>query len=86
MNASIPRAMRWVSDVNMCYRTGLVLGTRLPVPSFFPEVHTVINDYLAFDLNWSALWAIVSLLYYYILEPTAAVRLLFPHSFLQCWP
>ena len=52
-----------------------MLGTRIPVPSFFPEVHTVINDYLAFDLNWSALWAIMSLLYYYVLEPTAAVRL-----------
>ncbi|KAI0751471.1 DUF962-domain-containing protein [Daedaleopsis nitida] len=52
--------------------TGLVLGARLPVPSFFPQVHAVINDYLAFDLNWSALWAIGSLLYYYVLEPTAA--------------
>ncbi|RPD66665.1 DUF962-domain-containing protein [Lentinus tigrinus ALCF2SS1-7] len=53
--------------------TGLVLGARVPTPSFFPEVHTVINDYLAFDFNWSALWAIASLVYYYILEPTAAL-------------
>ena len=50
-----------------------MLASRLPVPSFFPEVHAVINDYLAFDLNWSALWAIFTLLYYYVLEPTAAV-------------
>ena len=51
-----------------------MLASRLPVPSFLPEVHAVINDYLAFDLNWSALWAIFTLLYYYVLEPTAAVR------------
>ncbi|TFK92993.1 DUF962-domain-containing protein [Polyporus arcularius HHB13444] len=53
--------------------SSLVLATRVPVPSFFPDVHAVVNNYLAFDLNWSALWAIVTLAYYYLLEPTAAL-------------
>ncbi|KAI0722156.1 DUF962-domain-containing protein [Cerioporus squamosus] len=53
--------------------TSLVLATRIPVPSFFPDVHAVINDYLAFDFNWPALWAFTTLAYYYVLEPTAAL-------------
>ncbi|KAI9001292.1 DUF962-domain-containing protein [Trametes punicea] len=53
--------------------TALVMGSRVPVPSFFPDVHFVINKYLAFDFNWSAIWAIANLAYYYVLEPTAAL-------------
>ena len=45
------------------------------MPSFFPQIHERFSDYLAFDLNWSALWAIVNWLYYFALEPFAAVRL-----------
>ncbi len=61
------------SDLSLS-RSSLVLGTRVPVPSFFPDVHAVINNYLAFDFNWPTLWAIITLAYYYLLEPTAAVR------------
>ncbi|KAI0824636.1 DUF962-domain-containing protein [Trametes gibbosa] len=53
--------------------TAMVLCSRLPWPEFFPQYHLVINDYLVFDLNWSALWVIFNLAYYYILEPTAAL-------------
>ncbi|KAI0921446.1 hypothetical protein AcW1_004584 [Taiwanofungus camphoratus] len=49
-----------------------VLAASLPVPSFFPSVHAKFNDYLAFDLNWSAVHAFVYIVYYYVLEPTAA--------------
>ena len=49
------------------------MGTRVPTPSWFPDIHFVFNEYLAFDFNWPALWAITTLAYYYVLEPTAAV-------------
>ncbi|KAH9850083.1 DUF962-domain-containing protein [Lenzites betulinus] len=52
--------------------TALILSSRLPWPEFFPQFHLAINEYLAFDLNWSGLWVIFNLIYYYILEPTAA--------------
>ncbi|TBU44791.1 DUF962-domain-containing protein [Dichomitus squalens] len=53
--------------------TGLVLGSRLPVPSSFPQIHAQFNEYLAFDFNWSALWGIANWAYYFALEPTAAL-------------
>ncbi|KAM5534860.1 hypothetical protein V8D89_011415 [Ganoderma adspersum] len=53
--------------------TGLVLGSLIPVPSFFPQIHEQFNDYLAFDLNWAALWAIANWVYYFVLEPFAAL-------------
>ena len=57
----------------MC-RTFQVLATALPVPELFPSIHLRFNEYLAFDLNWSAVHAAVYILYYFVLEPTAAVR------------
>ncbi|KAH9847863.1 DUF962-domain-containing protein [Lenzites betulinus] len=54
--------------------TLLIICARvLPWPQAFPRYHLTINEWLAFDLNWSALWMIVNLTYYYILEPTAAL-------------
>ncbi|KAI0370178.1 DUF962-domain-containing protein [Pilatotrama ljubarskyi] len=53
--------------------TALVLCSRLPYPDFLPQYHVRFNEYLAFDLNWSGLWVIFNLIYYYILEPTAAL-------------
>ncbi|KAI0047305.1 DUF962-domain-containing protein [Auriscalpium vulgare] len=52
--------------------TSKVLIADIPVPSFVPAVHYTFSDYLAFDLNWSAIFAAIYLAYYYILEPTAA--------------
>lgn len=57
----------------MC-RTFQVLASALPVPELFPSVHLKFNEYLAFDLNWSAVHAALYILYYFALEPTAAVR------------
>ncbi|GLB33516.1 putative DUF962-domain-containing protein [Lyophyllum shimeji] len=50
-----------------------VMTSELPVPSFVPEIHYQINDYLRFDLNIAALHAGVYLAYYFILEPVAAL-------------
>lgn len=45
----------------------------LPVPDFFPSIHYTFNNYLAFDLNWTAVLSGLYLAYYYVLEPVAAV-------------
>ncbi|KAG6849665.1 hypothetical protein H0H93_006507 [Arthromyces matolae] len=50
-----------------------VLVAELPVPSFVPEIHYQINDYLRFDLNMAAIHAGVYLAYYLTLEPVAAI-------------
>ena len=50
------------------------MGAAAPVPSFFPDVHIAINDYLAFDFNWAAIWAISCGAYYFALQPAATVR------------
>lgn len=51
-----------------------MLASALPVPELLPSVHVRFNEYLAFDLNWSAIHAALYILYYFVLEPTAAVR------------
>ncbi|CCM03393.1 uncharacterized protein FIBRA_05523 [Fibroporia radiculosa] len=45
----------------------------MPLPEAFPAIHTVLNQYLVFDFNWPAIHALVSVLYYFALEPTAAM-------------
>lgn len=49
------------------------MGTQVP-SSFLPAFHLNLNQYLAFDLNLSSIVAALFLLYYYALEPLAAVR------------
>jgi len=50
-----------------------VMASQIPVPSFIPAIDHKFNDYLIFDLNVSAVIAVLYLLYYFILEPTAAL-------------
>ncbi|KAF9452174.1 DUF962-domain-containing protein [Macrolepiota fuliginosa MF-IS2] len=50
-----------------------VLATQIPVPSAIPTIQHKFNDYLVFDLNWSAIHAGLYVLYYLALEPIAAV-------------
>lgn len=57
----------------MLVRTFQVMAGKFPVPDFIPPFDYRINDYLAFDVNWPAILAGVYLLYYFILEPVAAV-------------
>ncbi|KIM45861.1 hypothetical protein M413DRAFT_440916 [Hebeloma cylindrosporum] len=45
----------------------------LPMPSFIPAYHYVINDYMVFDTNYASLMGVVYLAYYYLLEPVAAL-------------
>jgi len=44
----------------------------IPLPSFVPSIHYQINEYLAFDLNVAAIHAALYIIYYFMLEPTAA--------------
>ncbi|KAF8738138.1 hypothetical protein AX14_011726 [Amanita brunnescens Koide BX004] len=50
-----------------------VLATEIPVPSFVPRIHYGINDYFVFDLNIPAIHAAIYILYYFTLEPIAAL-------------
>ncbi|EAU84497.1 hypothetical protein CC1G_00016 [Coprinopsis cinerea okayama7 len=45
----------------------------LQTPSWIPKVHYQFNEYLVFDLNWSAIHALVYIVYYFLLEPVAAL-------------
>ncbi|KAJ3511516.1 hypothetical protein NLJ89_g4055 [Agrocybe chaxingu] len=45
----------------------------LPLPSFVPTYHYVLNNYLVFDVNWASIMAAIYLAYYFLLEPTAAL-------------
>ncbi|KAF9468884.1 hypothetical protein BDZ94DRAFT_1244830 [Collybia nuda] len=53
--------------------TSQVLLSQFPVPSVVPALHYEINDYLAFDLNIPAILAGLYIVYYFILEPVAAL-------------
>lgn len=50
-----------------------VMASELPVPSFVPEIHYTINEFLRFDLNLAAIHAGIYLAYYFALEPVAAL-------------
>ncbi|KAJ6516154.1 hypothetical protein C8R45DRAFT_1049581 [Mycena sanguinolenta] len=53
--------------------SGLVMGTKIPVPSFVPTIHHQFSDYLVFELNGPAIYAAICLAYYFVLEPMAAL-------------
>ena len=48
----------------------------MPIPSFIPDVHYEVNNYLIFDLNISVIIMGLYQAYYISLEPVAAVSLL----------
>ncbi|KAK7061501.1 hypothetical protein R3P38DRAFT_2829873 [Favolaschia claudopus] len=50
-----------------------VMASQIPVPSFFPPIQHRFSDYLAFELNYSAIHAAIYLAYYFALEPFAAL-------------
>ncbi|KAL1732728.1 hypothetical protein EV714DRAFT_247242 [Schizophyllum commune] len=52
--------------------TAFVMTSTLPTPSFFPDFHYKINDYLAFSSSWPTVYAIVVAAYYFTLDPVAA--------------
>ena len=50
-----------------------MMTSTLPTPSFFPDFHYKINDYLALSSSWPTVYAIVVAAYYFTLDPVAAV-------------
>ncbi|KAL0949868.1 hypothetical protein HGRIS_009901 [Hohenbuehelia grisea] len=50
-----------------------VMAATIQMPSFVPEYHYDINEYLTFDLNASAIHAGLYFLYYLALEPVASL-------------
>ncbi|KAF7789331.1 hypothetical protein EIP86_000275 [Pleurotus ostreatoroseus] len=68
-----PFDIRKQAITRILLRSFEVLASRLPVPDFIPPVHYEINEYLIFDLKLPAIWAASYLLYYFILDPVAAI-------------
>jgi hypothetical protein len=52
-----------------------VLAYDWPRPTFLPQIHYRLNDYLNFEVTYGTLQGLLWLAYYYVLEPFAAVRL-----------
>jgi len=56
-------------------RSFQVLAYDLPRPTFLPQIQYNLNEYLKFEVTYGTLQGFLWLAYYYLLEPTAAVRL-----------
>ncbi|KDQ64926.1 hypothetical protein JAAARDRAFT_146176 [Jaapia argillacea MUCL 33604] len=50
-----------------------VMASTIPVPASFPVLNYTINQYLTFELNWASIHSILYLVYYFALEPVAAL-------------
>ena len=50
-----------------------MISAYFPKLDIIPSVHADFGPYLSFDLNYAAIWAITTELYYLILTPGAAV-------------
>ncbi|EKM59473.1 uncharacterized protein PHACADRAFT_157860 [Phanerochaete carnosa HHB-10118-sp] len=50
-----------------------VIQTTFPHPSFLPQIEHKFNNFLIFELSYAAIYALVNWLYYFSLEPTAAI-------------
>ena len=55
-------------------RSAEVLLTALEHAWFLPQITYRYTPFLAFDLNFATIYAALNWFYYYMLEPTAAVR------------
>jgi len=67
----------WYSTVtDICFgcdRSAYVLAAHLPKLDVIPSIHADFGPYLAFDLNYPAIWALAGELYYFILTPSVTV-------------
>ncbi|KAH9999366.1 hypothetical protein BJV77DRAFT_1142607 [Russula vinacea] len=50
-----------------------VLAYDLGKPTFLPQVHYHLNDYLKIEITYGTLQGLVWLAYYYVLDPIAAI-------------
>jgi 2-hydroxy fatty acid dioxygenase len=57
-------------------RSFQVLAYDLGKPTFLPQVHYHLNDYLKFEVTYGTLQGLLWLAYYFILDPIAAVSLI----------
>lgn len=57
-------------------RSAQVLLCDLPSPTFLPQIHYYLTDYLKFEFTYGTLQGLLWLAYYYILDPLGAVRLI----------
>lgn len=55
------------------YRSAYVLGAHFPKLDAIPSIHADFGPYLSFDLNYAAIWAITTELYYLIITPAVTV-------------
>lgn len=62
-----------ITFVPLILCTFQVMASYIPMPSFIPEYHLNLGDYLVFDLNVASIHAILYLAYYFMLEPVAAL-------------
>jgi len=53
--------------------SGLVLGSAIPTQGLFSPLHIELNPYLVFDLKFPFLYALVSMVFYFAMEPIAAL-------------
>jgi len=53
--------------------TAQVFVATAPTPQTFPVIHHTFNQYFEFDFNWTTVLSIVYWVYYFILEPGAAL-------------
>lgn len=63
-------------------RTAQVFMAKTPTPSFFPQIHERLNPWMSVEFNWVAVTVLTQGVYYLILEPVAAVRILYLFLFL----
>jgi len=53
--------------------SGEVMAAATLRPDFLPAYHYKINNFLEFDFNLPFIWTILCVLYYFVLEPVAAL-------------
>jgi len=49
------------------------MAAHFPKPDMIPSIHADFGPYLSFDLNYAAIWAITTELYYLILTPAVTL-------------
>ncbi|KAJ7774235.1 hypothetical protein DFH07DRAFT_952491 [Mycena maculata] len=69
----LPAFQLSVLDSNTLSRSFQVMASSIPVPSFLPAIHQSFSQHLVFDLNYPAIHAALYIVYYFTLEPVAAL-------------
>jgi len=62
-----------ITCVPLIVWSAYVLTAHLPKSEVIPSIHADFGPYLAFDLNYAAIWAIATELYYFVLTPAVTL-------------